>query len=398
MNNNVENLSIVFAINILSELGGASSSIMRSAREATKLFKNVYVISNNILRKTKDNSVQTFELKTGLQVADFFSHHHIDCVVFFKAAKQLRQQSLLSLLINSRLNDEYNFNIITVVCQQPSYSPTVLTPFEIRQSDHLIFIDKTAYNDSLYSFIPIEKKSWTYLSLPEEEPEAIKKNIKTNYCINDVVKLGRGTGLNKCPRDLVAVYDMINPAPFKKEFHIFGIKEGKNWLRDCVAKRGKKDIVIYPMMKREEWLKKASSFDILLYYIPDDGFSSIDGALGQVMRLAIPVIVCGANAPKERIEHGVNGFIAETPLEIKTYSEMLISNEQLRQKIGQQARLSTVKLEKKNWLEHLSDIIIKLNNAKPNRGLGNISMCQRIEIEYRRLFVAPYIRLRNKFK
>ena len=257
--------------------------------------------------------------------------------------------------VKNSVNDE--IRTITIVCQQPSNPNTILTPFEIKHSDHLIFIDKTAYNDPLYSFIPENRKSWTYLSVPDDGPNPLDKYLRTDYALkNDEVVFGRGSSFNKCPKDVLAPFNSLK-LPYKKKFIIVGVPERRNWLTREIKNKGIKDVVTYPMVGFNDWMKLVSSFDIGLYYLPKDAHSSIDGTLGQMMRIGLPVIVGGAPAPKERIIHGENGYIADTVSEMIKYSEMLANSQELRERIGQKARQTTIELNKKLWVDTLENII-----------------------------------------
>lgn len=123
-----------------------------------------------------------------------------------------------------------------------------------------------------------------------------------------------------------------------KKFIICGVDD-ESWIAKKALKES--NITTYPNMKYENWEKMCSTFDVFLYYLPKDTYSSLDGNLGLAMRLGIPPIVFGPSAPKERIIHGVNGFIANTKEEIIYYAQLLFQDDNLRKNIGKNARDTT---------------------------------------------------------
>ena len=225
--------------------------------------------------------------------------------------------------------------------------------YAIKNGDEVKEIDK------LYSFIPENRKSWTYLSIPDNGPNPLDRYVKTDYSLkNDEVVFGRGSSFNKCPKDILEPFDKVKVCG-KKKFVIVGVPKSHNWLTAKINKRGKNDVVTYPLMGFDEWIEKVSKFDIGLYILPVDAHSSIDGTLGQMMRIGLPVIVGGAPAPKERIIHGENGFVADTVPAIAHYAELLTNDQDLRERMGKAARRSTLELNSVSWIDKLEDVMEK---------------------------------------
>ncbi len=71
-------------------------------------------------------------------------------------------------------------------------------------------------------------------------------------------------------------------------------------------------------------------------------FPSLTDTFGQVvqeaMASALPVIVMDKMGPKEMVKHSVNGFVASSEDEFEKYVDLLENNDDLREKMGKQAR------------------------------------------------------------
>ena len=365
------NFNVVVVVDVYNEHGGASSAAMRCGREYSKLFRNSYIICNSVV-KGEAIPKDVFVINNEKDLFGFLIEKRIDVIHYFKAQKSLVHFSIFNRIVHYKR--KYNIKVVTTVCQQPSYPSVILTPFEIRYSDHLVFIDKTAFSDSLYNFIPIENKSWMYLLPPWNANNPLNKFEKRDYSCKKKVLFGRGSTLEKCPKDVIDIYDKINITQ-EKEFYIVGVPDGNNWLRNKII--GRRDIHSCPIQNMEKWAEIAQTFDICIYYLPSNIYSSIDGALGTVLRNGVPTIVYGPPAPKERIIHGVNGFIANTKDEIIKYAELLARDENLRRKIGQSARKHIIDdSPKEYWVDKHARIINDLC-------IGNIS-CVKIKIPFTR--------------
>ena len=353
----MRNTHIAILVNSYSRNGGASKSIRECAESLAERGHSVHILTNRFsYEKLPENAGL---VRTKQDVLTALNEYDAEIVLFFKAAKSLVDKSIFSKFMAIKPKLDKNIRVITIVCQRPSNPNTVLTPFEINNSDHLIFIDKTAYYDPLYSFIPENRKSWTYLSIPDNGPNPLDRYVKTDYSLkNDEVVFGRGSSFNKCPKDILEPFDKVKVCG-KKKFVIVGVPKSHNWLTAKINKRGKNDVVTYPLMGFDEWIEKVSKFDIGLYILPVDAHSSIDGTLGQMMRIGLPVIVGGAPAPKERIIHGENGFVADTVPAIAHYAELLTNDQDLRERMGKAARRSTLELNSVSWIDKLEDVMEK---------------------------------------
>ncbi len=226
--------------------------------------------------------------------------------------------------------------ILTTVCQRPSYKSLILSPFELKLSNHFVLIDKTSYNDPILSFVPLELKSHIYLS----SGSAIKKRTEAivyKEAKKEIV-FGRGTTLPKCPKDMFDVFDKIDIS--NKKFYIAGVPLKGNWVAKEAEKRD--NVYMFGHMPYDEWFEVCKSFDIMLYHIPKDSHASLDANLGLAMQMSKPVVYYGSEAPKERFIHGYNGLVAETTDEISRYATELANNFERRRELGRNARKSSI--------------------------------------------------------
>lgn len=239
---------------------------------------------------------------------------------------------ILNLVLNVVKKIGQNIPVLTTVCQNPTFNYLLLSPFELRHSSHFVFIDKASYNASLCSFIPEMYKSQIYLA--GGKGKELSENVEYLKRDDDRVIFGRGSTLSKCPRDMFEVFDRIDCPT--KEFHIVGVAKEGNWVAEEAKKRN--NVVMYGFLPFNEWVEVCKSFDIYLYQLPVDSHASLDGTLGLAMWMRKPVVYYGCEAPKERFDHGVNGYVAETEEEIIKYSNLLAKDFELRKKIGQAGR------------------------------------------------------------
>lgn len=350
----MKRMNIAILTNSFSKNGGASKSIRECVKELQLRGNSVIILSAKSLCEEIPENM--YIVHNDLELVRLFNQYETELVIFFKASKSLIKESIFNRFVRVKKKIGRDAKTIMVLCQQPSNPDTLLTTFEIKNCDHFIFIDKTAYNDPLYSFIPEKNKSWNYLSIPDNGPNPLDQYVKTDYSLKDgVIVFGRGSSFGKCPRNMLEPFDKIK-VPHKKKFIIVGVPQRRNWLINKIKKR--EDVVTYPLVSFDKWMTLARSFDIGLYILPKKAHSSIDGTLGQMMRIGLPVIVGGAPAPKERIVHGHNGFIADSVTDIVHFAEMLAVDQTLREKIGKNARQSTIELNSRSWIDNLEGIIV----------------------------------------
>lgn len=324
---------IIFCIETFNVGGGATIALMSLIKNNPEI-KDYVIFCRNIIRNERTLEGKIIVGK-GNDILSFFQRKKFDLIHWFKA----NGNCLFEDLIKEMCKYEWRFPILTTICQKPSCKSLLLSPCEIRYSNHLVFIDKAAYNDALFQFIPNSKKSMIYFGFGWDLLEIIDKVRKnTSYVKTNQIIYGRGSSLNKCPKDMFDVFDKIN---YPKSFIIVGGGK-KQWIIREINKRKKYSVKLIDNLRHEEWIKVLNSFDVFLYYLPLKAYSSIDGTLGEAMLLQKPVIYYGPEAPKERLIHGYNSLIANNKEEISVLCNKLAKDEEMRLQLGLKARETTL--------------------------------------------------------
>lgn len=314
----------------------AATAFLKQWHEMKK--GNAYICTTTIVGEV-DDEIRDYLLVYNNDLQELIEQKQIDVINYFFAARSLVKKSLLTIARESVSGLKRKVVIVTTVCQKPSNKSTLLTAKNIRQSDYLVFIDNASYNDTLYHFIPKSRKSRIYFGGTKDYIEKTGRLAETKKSNGDKFVYGRGSTLSKCPKDILAVFDRINVV--NKYFKIAGVYKD-SWLG--LQAENRDDVEVIPPVPYSDWLMICSRFDVFLYYLPNDTPSSIDGTLGDAMLMKIPPIVYGPAAPKERIIHGENGFIANTKDEIINYAELLYHDADLRKRMGEAARSSQIEM------------------------------------------------------
>jgi len=318
-------MNILILIENFYSTGGAALTMLEFANSL--LDHQVFTCCRNLVDVPANNKI--LQLK-GEDLPRFVEEKAIQLIHYFKSDGLFYFNEIIENLKLSTLK----VPIITTVCQKPSFESCALTLNEITNSTKIIFIDRAAYNDKVYFYIKPSLKRLIYFGFSSEiinETNNIKKYP------HDSVVFGCGCTLNKLYEGYIDIYDKIE-CPDKKLVYV-GASEN-SWIEEKALNR--KDIEIYPLLENKLWQNMCKDFDIFLYLLSPETYSSIDGNLGLAMLYEIPPIVYGPPAPKERIVHGVNGFVAKTEKDIVKYAGMLIHDVELRKSIGKKARASTI--------------------------------------------------------
>lgn len=317
-------MNIIYLIT-LYEVGDGTSEALNKQVQYDKINYDDYLIVTKKIISTEENlSITT--INNYEKITEFTNKTCNTIVNYFKSRSSNILMDLLELI-------GYSIPIITTICQSPSYPNLWLTPFELKNSWHFVFIDKAAYNNKLINFIPEKVKSQIYLSSQRDIDFKSIRNINNG---NKIV-YGRGSSSIKCPSNMFEVFDRIDVP--NKLFRIVGIEEN-SWITKEASKRN--NVEVYGKLSKEKWIEMCNSFDVFLYQLPEDCFSSIDGTLGLAMMLGKPVVYMGCSAPKERFHNNQNGFVAESIEEMAHYATILGKDSKLRNEIGEQGRLSTI--------------------------------------------------------
>lgn len=115
---------------------------------------------------------------------------------------------------------------------------------------------------------------------------------------------------------------------------------------------------------KEDEIEQLEEFDIGIMPLPDDKWSK--GKCGfkglQYMSLQIATIMSPVGVNSEIIQNGINGFLASTETEWIEKLSLLISNTELRNQLGKQARQTiiekySVEAWKEKYLQYFNELI-----------------------------------------
>ena len=330
-------MKVLFIIDQYYTIGGASTALRAYMRNNQELEEPVAFCKN--LEKNASDSLD-IQTSTAEEILDYYLEHHYQCVHFFRS----NHWSLFEQLMRVAKQRGIHIPVLTTVCQQPDYREILLRPFEISHSSMLVFIDKAAYNCPQYSFIPKERKAMIYCSFGKrsESENAIRMADQAKKT-NPIPVVGRASTLNKCPDDMFDVFDLLDEP---KKILIIGGCDSKTTARvkkHCDKRKGSYAVEMTGQLPYREYMQRMTEIDIFLYHLPAVAYSSIDGTLGAAMLMGKPCVYMGPPAPAERFEHGFNGFVAHNREELVKYTNMLIHDPALREKIGANARMTTLR-------------------------------------------------------
>lgn len=330
-------MKVLFIIGQYVTNAGASRALRTYMQSNQELEEPVAFCE--ILEK-KDSDTIAIHRATGEDILDYYLEHGYQCVHYFRS----NHWELFEQLMRAAGRRGIHLPVLTTVCQQPDHRKIMLRPFEITHSNRLVFIDKTAYNCPLYSFIPKERKAMIYCSFrARSEKEDVVRMVDQMKKTNPVPVIGRASTLNKCPDDMFDVYDQLDEP---KKILIIGGHDGLMAARlkeHCDKRKGSYEVEMTGQLSYDEYMKRMIEIDIFLYHLRTDAYSSLDGTLGTAMLMGKPCVYMGPPAPEERFEQGFNGFVARSREELVKYTNMLLRDPALREKIGANARMTTLR-------------------------------------------------------
>lgn len=348
-------MKILYLISFYDIKDGSSNALYSQARDPNN---PQYLIICKWFKSTPPElNIVEYDEKT---IEKDLLEGNFDIIHYFKS----RSSDILDLVVKKLKKHNISLPVVTTVCQNPEYGPYMLSPLEIKQTTHFVFIDKTSFNNKIIDFIPRDSKSQIYLSSQDdlfEKTAKIRPQFKSE---KDTIIFGRGSTLSKCPSDMFKVFDAINIT--NKELHIVGVPLDNNWVHKEAKKRD--NVKIFGYLPYEEWFEVCKSFDVFLYELPKYCHASLDANLGLAMLMQIPVVYYGCEAPKERFINTVNGYVADTIEQFIEYATYLAKYPEIRRVIGENGRISTIKNfsynERISEYNRIYDAII---NKKPNK-------------------------------
>lgn len=351
--------NIIYCIDKYASVPGAGASVA---------LRNL-IISNPRLGSYKlyckyyyRGSIQEIEpqIASGKDVVDEFINGNYRCIHWLRSESCELYLEIIKEIKRRRLQ----IPIISTICQQPDSPGLFLGPMEVKYPSHIIFIDNTAYNNKIFRFIPSSRKSMIRFGGNTKEyfenADRILHSVKKEK--NRTIVFGRGSTLNKCPKNMFDVFDRIaNP----KKFVIVG-DGNKNWIKEEISKRDY-EIILMDSMPYTQWLKTVATFDIFLYHLPMDAYSSTDGTMMSALLMKKPVVYYGPEAPKEALIDNVNARIAQSEEQLVDFCNDLAKNEQERIRLGENARKSLEQIQtQEQFLEKINNLYDQTIFLSPN--------------------------------
>ena len=350
---------ILYVIDIFN-IGGATDYLLFLASEFSSN-QVINIACNKNLRinysKTTENNINVFNSE---ELFDFYSTNKFEQIHWFKS----QSTGFFDEFCKEMNKHKVFIPIIITVCQSPKKFEYRITPNEVKYCRFIVFIDNNSFSCKSNKHIHEFQKTMIYFGTKWPEKSEFLNNEK------DYILFGRGSSLNKCHRNLVEWYNSIDCD--NKKFCIAGIPENTEWINNEIKKYNlTESIRIVSHLPINEWYNLVNSFDVFLYQIPLNSYSSIDGTLQAAMFFSKPIVYYGPESPKELIVHGKSGFIAKNKDEFISYATTLASNKDLRLKVGSEGRKQL--LENFSWsgtvnkYSHLYNEIdiFSLNPIKP---------------------------------
>lgn len=343
-------MNVLYLTTYYNEQDGVSNAVKAMVNAHSNYFNNYLIVCKKVGKH--DKNLKICEDTEITKIKDFLIDD--ECIIHYLRGVS---SNILKTIINLSKKLHKHPAVLITVCQNPAAKRLLLSPYELLKSNYFVFIDKTSYKCPLLYFINERSKSQIYLTGSES-----KKNKLLNYphkSPTEHIIFGRGSTLSKCSKDMFKTFDSIEIK--NKKFIICGIPEGENWIRKEAKKRN--NVEVLGLLPYEKWIEICNSFDVYLYELPIDNFASIDGTLGQAMLLSKPVVYRGPDAPRERLLHGVNSYVAETCNQAAYYCTRLGKSLELRRKMGEMARETTLmQFSYKERIKSYEAVFQKLNN------------------------------------
>ena len=222
--------------------------------------------------------------------------------------------------------------LILTHCQQPSSFDLRLSPTELSLSNKLVFISKAGVNHRYHRFINPESKEMIYFGTGSIVPD-FQKIIRSQQ----EVRLIRGSSLNKCPKDMLNIFEKVGNDCVS--FTIVGQGLQKS-LKDEIKRLNlRKRVEVIGHLDRDDWMNHLKIADVYFYQLSSNSYSAIDATIQDAMLSKLPVVYYGPSAPAELIIDGVTGYVARTKSEFIMKTKLLIDNKDLRLRMGEASRL-----------------------------------------------------------
>lgn len=354
---------------------GSESVIYGISREMIKQGHEVYITGRFGNFKKKE-----LKIINGIQFVNILTPHLKDEIIH-----QIGSALLYSKAVAKKIK-QLNPDVISLNERFSAYFPSKLNipkTFTTHNPDAMAFYKEFAIenNKSNYFFFNIKKRieenimsrSDIIIALTNSIKDYLYENGFTNTTIipnavnhkkyenkgdeNYILYAGRLSKVKGLPF-LIQAFSNISKN-FNIDLMIVGSGPDETKLRKMVASEKIKERVHFiPMVKKDklrEYLSKCSIFVLPSLY------ETMGVALLEAMASGKPVVASDIPGPQDVITHGKNGFLFEkgNASELKEYLELLLSDEKLRKKIGENARK---RIEEKYTFTKIADEYLKLFN------------------------------------
>lgn len=358
----VKKHNIIYCIDFFCDISGAG------ATDALKMLitDNQYLGAYKVFCKRYlcgDNVGTIIPLEsTGKDVVDEFINGEYKCIHWLRAdGCQLYIEIIKELKLR-----KISIPIVSTICQQPSFPQYFLSPWEVKYPSLIIFIDNTAYHDKFFNFLPENRRRMLRFGGISKEGVTMIENVVKGTKRSDKkgIVYGRGSSLNKCPQNMFDVFDKINPP---KKFVIVG-NGNKDWIQQEISKRSDYEVKLLDAMPYRKWLETLATFDIFLYHLPMDTYSSTDGTLINALLMGKAVVYYGPDAPTEVLIDNYNSRVAHSTQQLVDICNELAANEKDRKRLGENAKTIYKEFQtKEQFFNSMNDLYSSIQVLPANK-------------------------------
>ena len=225
-----------------------------------------------------------------------------------------------------------NVTVTTTLCQVPVRNSYSFSPSEIINSDSLTVTCMASYNHWRTEYARERDLQIIGFGSPLRLSIAEKKRSSSKS-----LRIGRGSVLEKVSSSTLKRFDEWSRSRYV--FEVAGEGENIEELRGVVKRfRYRTPVKFLGRLETEDWIDFVLGLDIFLYILPDECYGALDGTLQDAMLAGCAVVYMGPDGPAELIEEGISGLRAYNYDEVATYLDNLVSDRELRERLGRNAR------------------------------------------------------------
>ena len=233
------------------------------------------------------------------------------------------------------------------------YPPYVHSEKLLKFSDRFVFTSPVSYDSKEIKKLPIEQKEkldMIWASGNFNIFDNIDKKEHSNFIVGTIIG---SADYSKLSRDFIKICTLTKNPNIK--FVIICSEIFANQLLDDIDSEGVGDkVTLYTNVSDITFY--LSMFDVFSYPLQPYHFGTCEIALGEAMRCSIVPVVFNNPTESYIVDHGVNGFVANTIDEYINYIEYLYNNPKIRFEMSQAAfqsakELYSIEIELSKWHE-----------------------------------------------